>query len=125
MYVLLYALGRNYPFDEIIKLVNEEPIIENTFVKEIQSAIGAKVDGIVGNETMSKLPILSKAKNNRHKVVKIVQSQLIKLGYTLPKYGADGIFGNETVNAVKQFQKAKNLVVDGIIGKNTWKKLLI
>jgi len=117
--------GRNYPFNEIVKLAKEEPIVENNFVKEIQNAIGAKVDGIVGNETMSKLPVLSKNKNNRHKTVKLVQKHLIELGYTLPKYGADGIFGNEMTTVVKQFQKNNALVVDGIIGKNTWKKLLI
>ena len=117
--------GRFYPFDEIVNAVNEQPIIKNTFIKEIQGVIGAKVDGIVGTETMSKLPLLSKTINARHEAVKLVQKHLIELGYSLPKYGADGIYGNETVNAVKQFQKAKNLVVDGIIGKNTWKKLLV
>lgn len=36
---------------------------------------------------------------------------------------ADGINGPQTQNAVKLFQKNHNLVVDGIVGKNTWKKM--
>lgn len=36
----------------------------------------------------------------------------------------DGIFGTKTLAAVRQFQKANGLTVDGIVGKNTWKKLL-
>ncbi len=36
----------------------------------------------------------------------------------------DGYFGTKTLTAVRQFQKAKGLTVDGIVGKNTWKKLL-
>ena len=36
----------------------------------------------------------------------------------------DGIFGTKTVAAVRQFQQANGLTVDGIVGKNTWTKLL-
>lgn len=36
----------------------------------------------------------------------------------------DGIFGTKTLTAVRQFQEANGLTVDGIVGKNTWKKLL-
>ena len=36
----------------------------------------------------------------------------------------DGIFGANTQNAVKAFQKAAGLSVDGVVGKNTWGKLL-
>ena len=35
----------------------------------------------------------------------------------------DGIFGAKVDNAVRQFQKDNGLVVDGIVGKNTWNKL--
>lgn len=36
----------------------------------------------------------------------------------------DGIFGTRTLAAVRQFQEANGLVVDGIVGKATWAKLL-
>lgn len=56
--------------------------------------------------------------------VKNLQRLLIAKGYTLKKYGADGNFGNETETAVKAFQKVNYLTVDGIVGFNTWTKLL-
>jgi peptidoglycan hydrolase-like protein with peptidoglycan-binding domain len=39
--------------------------------------------------------------------------------------GVDGIFGPQTENAVKQFQGAKGLVVDGVVGNQTWSALII
>lgn len=95
------------------------------FIKKVQSAIGAKVDGIVGSETMAKVPILSRRVNPKHKVVKILQEELITRGYSMPKWGADGAFGAETETAIKKYQLNNKLVPDGIVGKNTWKKLLV
>lgn len=42
--------------------------------------------------------------------------------YTCGK--ADGIFGTKTLAAVRRYQEANGLTVDGIVGKNTWAKLL-
>jgi phage protein D len=56
--------------------------------------------------------------------VKIMQQDLMKLGYSLPKYGADGKFGSETQTAVKSFQKNSGLSVDGICGPKTWAAIL-
>lgn len=36
----------------------------------------------------------------------------------------DGHFGTKTLTAVRQYQEANGLEVDGVVGKNTWKKLL-
>lgn len=54
--------------------------------------------------------------------VKALQILLNGLGYACGT--ADGIFGAKTVAAVKKFQIAKKLTSDGIVGANTWKKLL-
>lgn len=37
---------------------------------------------------------------------------------------ADGKFGNDTKKAVISYQKKKGLTVDGVVGLNTWKKIL-
>ncbi len=42
----------------------------------------------------------------------------------LPDWGVDGDFGSETHAWVRRFQKAKNLLVDGIVGPQTWGALL-
>ena len=52
--------------------------------------------------------------------VKDLQTALNKHGGMVT---VDGIFGPLTEAAVKIFQKVRGLVVDGIVGKNTWAKL--
>ena len=95
-----------------------------TFVKSVQSAIGAKVDGVPGSETLSKTITVSKSKNNKHAVVKPLQIYLNALGYDCGN--ADGIAGSKFDAAVKAYQNANGCVADGEItaGKGTWKKLL-
>lgn len=53
--------------------------------------------------------------------VRELQTKLNSLGYDCGK--VDGIFGTKTLAAVKRFQQANKLAVDGIVGKNTFKKL--
>jgi len=54
--------------------------------------------------------------------VRVLQWLLNENGYNAGT--VDGIFGTNTKNAVKAFQKARGLEVDGVVGKNTWSKLL-
>lgn len=63
-------------------------------------------------------------KGSKGAQVKTVQRILKALGYDLGSYGVDGDFGTMTDKAVKAFQKAEKLEVDGIVGINTWTKLL-
>lgn len=124
--------GKNFPFEQIANgtKTNEiHTIVDNTyshkeFVKEVQKAIGAKVDGIAGPETLSKTVTVSRRKNNRHAVVKPIQRYLNTLGFNCGS--VDGIAGKLFDNAVKSFQKANGCVIDGeITARNkTWKKLL-
>ena len=53
---------------------------------------------------------------------------VIILQYLLNQYGyivdIDGVFGAKTKEAVINFQKNNNLTQDGIVGPNTWDRLL-
>lgn len=63
-------------------------------------------------------------KGSKSDNVKALQILLIGYGYSCGKYGADGDFGSATDEAVREYQKKNGLTVDGIVGKNTWDKLL-
>ncbi len=61
--------------------------------------------------------------------VKTLQRLLLAIGYDLgktgtAKNGVDGGFGAKTNAAVRAYQKKNALAVDGVVGKNTWNKLL-
>ena len=95
------------------------------FIKDIQAAFGAKVDGIAGPETLSKTITLSSKLNNKHPSVYYVQRWLKTLGYE--EIGKiDGVAGPKFTSAVAHFQMDNNCEVDGeITARNkTWKKLL-
>lgn len=55
--------------------------------------------------------------------VKLLQLDLIALGYSLGSYGADGDFGPATESAVKAFQTANGLDPDGEVGELTRAKI--
>lgn len=112
--------------------VNPKPLPDNDepayalkdFIKDVQAATGANVDGIAGPETISKTVTVSATKNRKHKVVSAIQKRLNALGYDCGT--VDGIAGPKFTAAVKAYQKANGCVSDGeITAKNkTWKKLL-
>ena len=52
-----------------------------------------------------------------------LQTMLLKLGYDLGPCGIDGDFGKATEVAVRSFQSDHRLMVDGIVGKNSWAEL--
>lgn len=78
------------------------------------------VDGIAGPATLAGCPLMRKGAQGN--ITKLLQEKLVKLGYSTN--GIDGIFGNGTYSAVREFQKSKGLSADGIVGQNTWRKLL-
>ena len=94
------------------------------FIRDVQAVIGAKVDGIAGSETLSKTITVSKTKNRKHKIVRIIQKYLNFIGYNCGT--VDGIAGTKFDAAVKSYQRVNGCVVDGEItkGKNTWRSLL-
>ncbi len=56
--------------------------------------------------------------------VKILQAFLTAYKYNIGNSGIDGEFGSDTENAVKRFQKNSGIEVDGVVGENTWGKLM-
>lgn len=100
---------------------------QKQFIKDIQKAVGAKIDGIAGSETLSKTVTVSSTRNRNHAVVKPLQKYLYALGYTSVGK-ADGDAGEKFTKAVNEYQKKvlKYTTVDGEItarGK-MWKSLL-
>ena len=85
-----------------------------------------KYDGEANNDVKETVEVtvetLKKGSNGDN--VKALQILLIGYGFDCGKYGADGDFGSATDEAVKAYQKKNGLDVDGIVGKNTWNKLL-
>lgn len=95
------------------------------FIREVQAAIGAKVDGIAGSETIAKTVTISAAKNRKHAAVMPVQKYLTSLHYK--SVGEiDGIAGVKFTVAVKEYQKGHGCVADGeITARNkTWMSML-
>lgn len=95
------------------------------FVRDVQKAIGAKVDGIPGPETLSKTVTVSSEKNETHPVVRYIQQRLEALGYT--SVGKiDGIAGPKFTAALKAFQRDNDCWTDGeaTARNKTWRCLL-
>ena len=86
---------------------------------------GLKVDGSFGPKTTKACEKHQLSYGIKTKyMVKWLQERLISFGYSVGKSKIDGSFGPETLKAVKKYQKDHGLKVDGIVGKNTYKKLV-
>ena len=109
-------------------IVETKPVNVDEWVRELQNECNVqgfssqKVDGIAGPATLVGCPTLRKGASGN--ITKLAQERLISLGYDLGKHGADGDFETATYNAVIKFQKDYGLSTDGIVGQNTWRKLL-
>ena len=62
--------------------------------------------------------------SDRGKEVSDVQKRLHALGYELGNEGLDGFLGARSQLALKAFQQQRGLLVDGILGPNTWRELV-
>ena len=96
--------GDNFPFDALAGAQTAKP------------AVPAPV--VSGTTLM--LPLLTTA--SRGDTVRCVQAALTGLGYDAG--GADGIYGTNTAAAVKRFQASRGIAADGLVGRDTWQKLL-
>ena len=112
--------------EEIIKPVQATVSNTDDWVARLQTECNKQgfskqnVDGIAGPATLAGCPTLRKGASGN--ITKLLQEKLVKLGCSTN--GVDGIFGSGTYSAVREFQKTRGLSADGIVGQNTWRKLL-
>lgn len=122
VYLLQFILSRygyNLSVDGVFGANTE------TIVKQFQQQNGLTVDGIVGRNTwktfLTLAPYPTLRQGSRGTYVLFLQRLLESI--LIPVGTIDGIFGSQTANAVRTFQQNNNLVVDGIVGPNTWQAL--
>ena len=72
--------------------------------------------------TVTGLPLLRYG--DKGEGVRSAQLLLIGRGYSCGRCGADGEIGQDTYNAIIAFQRASGLQQDGIIGAQTWARLI-
>ena len=72
--------------------------------------------------TVTGLPLLRYG--DKGECVRSAQMLLIGRGYSCGRCGADGEIGQDTYNAVIAYQRACGLQQDGIIGAQTWARLI-
>ena len=119
-------LNRKYNFNLIEDGIYSK-VMHKCFIKALQIELNSQykanlvIDGIFGPKTKSACRNVKKG--DRGSIVYLIQSHLICNEYDLGEYGADSIFGNATDKAVRLFQNKNNLVIDGIVGKNTFESL--
>ena len=91
--------------------------------KEVSDGVAADkpAESTAGGFTVV-FPQLSKG--SKGDKVRVLQELLLGRGCDLGTYGADGDFGATTHRRVVGFQIAHGLSADGIVGENTWRKLL-
>lgn len=90
---------------------------------EFNKQLGSKlvIDGIFGSATKRACPVLKNGMSGN--ITWLVQSMLLIKGYSVGNSSNDSIYGSGTISGVKSFQSKNGLVVDGLCGSNTFKKL--
>ena len=95
---------------------------------QAQNSHSAEIDGngTSGSRATALLPVLRKGDGvgNPSEIVRAAQLLLIGRGFGCGHWGADGEFGEATYGALYQFQRARGIAVDGVLGPESWGKLL-
>ncbi|KYG30891.1 N-acetylmuramoyl-L-alanine amidase [Alkalihalobacillus trypoxylicola] len=99
-------------------------------VKQFQNENGLVVNGIADEITLAKIAEIKKAQDSvpilrngmRHAEVKVLKSNLGKLGFQVPGNGTT-LFGADTERKVREFQSYYKLGVDGVVGPATQAKI--
>ncbi|QLY79172.1 peptidoglycan recognition protein family protein [Clostridium intestinale] len=104
----------------------KKTIDNNGWTAKVQAECNAQgfsnqiVDNIPGPNTLAGCPLIKFGASG--KITALVQERLNKLGFNCGS--VDGIFGEKTRAAVITFQTSRGLSADGVVGQNTWRKLL-
>ena len=120
------ALYKKLGHDLIGKTIAEAIINKNISIPTVKPIVNITDSWIkrlqeeCNKQGFSSYPTLRKGA--RGNITKLLQEKLASLGYNTN--GVDGIFGSGTEKAVISFQKNNGLVVDGIVGQNTWGKII-
>lgn len=86
-----------------------------TAVINFQRARGLTADGIVGAGTWGAL-LNTVRYGETNNIVRGVQARL--------SIAVDGSFGSGTLSAVKSYQSSNGLTADGVVGPNTWARMV-
>ncbi len=100
------------------------PETHKALVKALQHELnvqynkGLVEDGIFGTNTYNACVTVRKGASGN--ITMLIQMALFIKGYNLDM---DKQFGNDTESKVKDFQSKNGVAIDGVVGKNTFKKL--
>lgn len=106
---------------------------KNNWIERLQAELNSQgfrdkygdkltVDNIAGELTLQACPMVRIGA--RGGITKLIQERLGEKHKIGVQGGYDGTYGKGTQAAVMELQKQKSIKVDGITGKDTWKKLL-
>lgn len=89
-------------------------------VRYVQTMHRFQVDGVVGQRTWAVLtPYLRRG--SQGPTVRALQEEFAIRGYGI---SVDGVFGPQMDAVVRAYQLSEGLVVDGIVGPNTWHSIV-
>lgn len=143
MQTYLNAIGTAY-YHQLPKLNVDGIYGANTksVVTQFQLLTGLKADGVIGKNTWDKIvtdynsiagggeyvwPGITLGPGQNSDDVKYMQGNLnyIDSLYTaIPRQSVDGIYGSNMSTCVRLFQKQFGLSADGLLGHNTWERIL-
>jgi peptidoglycan hydrolase-like protein with peptidoglycan-binding domain len=138
----LNAIAQSYNTIPIVSADGDFGSRTHTAVMEFQKLFGLNPDGIVGKETWDKIasvyaglpsgsspayPGGTLTVGSTGVSVQTMQNYLNEIGKvypSIPSLTADGKFGNGTRQSVMEFQRLFGLNPDGVVGKNTWDRIV-